>query len=71
MHIETNGLSGDEEGRGPGKERRAVAGGQQDRPGLVLLSGHWLTLLGLFLVITAICTWFFVLPSAGARRESL
>ena len=43
MHIETNGLSGDEEGRGPGKERPAVAGGQQDRPGLVLLSGHWLT----------------------------
>jgi hypothetical protein len=43
MHIETNSLSGDEEGRGPGKERPAVAGGQQDRPGLVLLSGHWLT----------------------------
>jgi nitrate/TMAO reductase-like tetraheme cytochrome c subunit len=63
MHIETNGLSGNEEQRGPGKERPAVAGGQQDRPGLVLLSGHWLTLLGLFLVITAICTWFFVLPS--------
>jgi hypothetical protein len=43
MYIETNGLSGDEEGRGPGKEGPAVVGWQRDRPGLVLLSGHWLT----------------------------
>ena len=36
---------------------------REDRPGLVLLSGHWLTRLGLCLVITAICTWLFFLPS--------
>ena len=53
----------DREDRGPGDDGTRAPGWQRDRPGLVLLSGHWLTRLGLFLVITAICTWLFVLPS--------
>src|SRR5262249_29042651 len=38
-------------------------GWRQDRPSLVLLTSHWLTRLGLVLVITALCTWLFFLPS--------
>lgn len=34
-----------------------------DRPGLVILTSHWLTRLGLVLGITAVSTWLFVLPA--------
>ena len=34
-----------------------------NRPGLVLLTSHWLSLLGMVLVITAICTWLFFFPA--------
>jgi nitrate/TMAO reductase-like tetraheme cytochrome c subunit len=33
------------------------------RPGLILLTSHWLSWLGLVLVITAVSTWLFVLPA--------
>jgi nitrate/TMAO reductase-like tetraheme cytochrome c subunit len=33
------------------------------RPGIVLLSSHWLSWLGLVLVITAASTWLFFLPA--------
>jgi nitrate/TMAO reductase-like tetraheme cytochrome c subunit len=36
---------------------------ERDRPWIVLLTGHWLTMVGLALGITAISTWLFVLPS--------
>jgi nitrate/TMAO reductase-like tetraheme cytochrome c subunit len=45
------------------ENRSAVPSWQQDRPGLALLTTHWLTRLGLILVITALCTFLFVLPS--------
>jgi hypothetical protein len=35
----------------------------RDRPGILLLTSHWLTMLGLALGITAISTWLFVLPT--------
>jgi nitrate/TMAO reductase-like tetraheme cytochrome c subunit len=35
----------------------------RNRPGLVLLTSHWLSRLGLVLVITATSTWLFVLPA--------
>ena len=41
-----------------------------DRPGLVLLTTHWLSRLGLFLVITALSTWLFFLPATRADREN-
>jgi NapC/NirT cytochrome c family, N-terminal region len=44
-------------------ERSSVPDLQKDRPGLVLLTSHWLTRLGLAFVITAICTWLFFLPA--------
>jgi nitrate/TMAO reductase-like tetraheme cytochrome c subunit len=44
-------------------DRSAAPGWKKDRPGLVLLTTHWLTRLGLVLVITAICTWLFFLPA--------
>jgi len=37
-------------------------GGTADRPGLFLLTQHWLSLLGLALLTTAVIPWFFVLP---------
>jgi len=41
-----------------------------DRPGLVLLTTHWLTRLGLALVITALSTWLFFLPAARSDHEN-
>jgi nitrate/TMAO reductase-like tetraheme cytochrome c subunit len=41
----------------------AVPGWKRDRPWIVLLTSHWLTMLGLVLGITAVCTWLFTLPS--------
>jgi hypothetical protein len=38
----------------------AVSG--NDRPVLLLLTSHWLSLFGMFLVATALITWVFVLP---------
>jgi hypothetical protein len=35
----------------------------RNRPGIVLLTGHWLSLAGLVLVITTISTWLFFLPA--------
>ena len=42
----------------------------QDRPGLVLLTTHWLSRLGLILVITALSTWLFFLPASRADHEN-
>jgi nitrate/TMAO reductase-like tetraheme cytochrome c subunit len=50
-------VSDDREGRGP-----------KDRPGLVLMTSHWLTRLGLVLVVTAISTWLFFVPSGQAEH---
>ena len=36
---------------------------RQDRPGLALLTTHWLSRVGLVLVVTALCSLLFVLPS--------
>ncbi len=36
---------------------------ERDRPGLILLTSHWLTWLGLVLAITAVSTELFVLPA--------
>jgi nitrate/TMAO reductase-like tetraheme cytochrome c subunit len=41
----------------------AVPDWERDRPGIVLLTSHWLAWLGLALGITAISTWLFVLPT--------
>jgi len=35
----------------------------QDRPYLVLLTSHWVSMLGAALVTLAGCSWLFVLPS--------
>ena len=34
----------------------------RDRPVLVMVTSHWLSMLGLFFVATALITWLFVLP---------
>jgi hypothetical protein len=34
----------------------------RDRPVLVMVMSHWLSMLGLFLIGTALITWLFVLP---------
>jgi nitrate/TMAO reductase-like tetraheme cytochrome c subunit len=47
----------------PPSDPPAVSDWQRDRPGIVLLTSHWLTMLGLALAITAISTWLFVLPA--------
>ncbi len=39
---------------------------ERDRPGLILLTSHWLTWLGLAFVITAVSTELFVLPAEVA-----
>lgn len=36
--------------------------GAPNRPALILLTGHWLSLLGLGLIVTALISWLFVLP---------
>jgi hypothetical protein len=36
---------------------------ERNRPGLILLTGHWLVWLGLAMAITAFSTWLFVLPA--------
>jgi nitrate/TMAO reductase-like tetraheme cytochrome c subunit len=36
---------------------------ERNRPGLVLLTSHWLSWLGLVFVITATSTWLFFLPA--------
>src|SRR5579862_3121809 len=36
---------------------------QRNRPGIILLTSHWLTRLGVALAITAISTWLFVAPT--------
>ena len=56
-------MSDDRESRGPGEERPAAPGRRKDRPGLVLLTSHWLSRTGLVIVITAISTWLFVFPA--------
>ena len=35
----------------------------RDRPGIILLTSHWLTWLGFALGITAVSTWLFVAPA--------
>ena len=42
----------------------------QGRPGLVLLTTHWLARLGLVLVITALSTWLFFLPATRSDHEN-
>jgi nitrate/TMAO reductase-like tetraheme cytochrome c subunit len=36
---------------------------KRDRPGIILLTSHWLSRLGMVLVITATSTWLFFLPA--------
>src|SRR5580704_4210556 len=36
---------------------------EQDRPVLLLLSSHWISMLGVALVTLAGCSWLFVLPA--------
>src|SRR5687767_491898 len=38
---------------------------QPRRPVLATLTSHWLSMLGLFFLITALITWIFVLPLQG------
>src|SRR5574341_1643494 len=38
----------------------------QDRPGLIVLTSHWLTWIGFALGITAISTWLFFVPAEVA-----
>jgi hypothetical protein len=54
-----------EDKRGPETEGNPppVAGWKRDRPGLVLLTSHWLSRVGLVVSITALSTFLFVLPS--------
>jgi len=47
---------------GPGGAR-AIPEWERDRPWIVLLTSHWLTLVGLVLGITAVSTWLFFLPA--------
>jgi hypothetical protein len=49
--------------RTPPSDAPAVPDWERDRPGIVLLTSHWLTWVGLALGITAISTWLFVLPA--------
>ena len=43
----------------------------RDRPGIILLTSHWLVWLGMVLVITAISTWLFVVPAeVGVQAEN-
>jgi len=54
----------DDTGGGTGKSGESgVPKWQRNRPGLVLLTSHWLSRLGLVLAITATSTWLFFLPS--------
>src|ERR1700730_12404031 len=36
---------------------------QQDRPFIVLLTSHWVSMLGVAFVTLAGCSWLFVLPA--------
>ena len=40
------------------------------RPVLVMITSHWLSMLGLFLVVSAIVSWLVVLPIHGAGGAS-
>jgi nitrate/TMAO reductase-like tetraheme cytochrome c subunit len=43
----------------------------RNRPGIILLTSHWLVWLGMALVITAISTWLFVVPAeVGVQAEN-
>jgi nitrate/TMAO reductase-like tetraheme cytochrome c subunit len=50
----------------PGGGVTRVPGWRRDRPGIVLLTSHWLTWVGFALAITAASTWLFVLPAEVA-----
>jgi hypothetical protein len=47
------------------EDDRAAAGSKwgRNRPGIALLTSHWLSWLGLVLVITATSTWLFIIPA--------
>ena len=47
----------------PEDHSKSAADWKRNRPGLVLLTSHWLSWLGFAVVITAISTWLFVLPA--------
>jgi nitrate/TMAO reductase-like tetraheme cytochrome c subunit len=49
--------------RTPPSGAPAVPDWERDRPGMILLTSHWLTMVGLVLGITAVSTWLFTLPS--------
>jgi len=49
--------------------RGAPAEPRQRSPMIVLLTSHWLSRVGLVLVLTALCTWIFMLP-AQLRSEA-
>ena len=40
------------------------------RPLLVMMTSHWLSMLGLFFVISAVVSWLVVLPMQGSRGQS-
>ncbi|MBP1688698.1 MAG: cytochrome c family protein, partial [Deltaproteobacteria bacterium] len=44
----------------------AVPKWERDRPGILLLTSHWLIWVGFALSITAISTWLFVVPAEVA-----
>jgi nitrate/TMAO reductase-like tetraheme cytochrome c subunit len=49
--------------RTPPSAAPGVSDWERDRPGLVLLTSHWLTMVGAALGITAVSTWLFMLPA--------
>jgi nitrate/TMAO reductase-like tetraheme cytochrome c subunit len=51
------------EARTPPSGAPTVPDWEHDRPGILLLTSHWLTWLGLALGITAVSTWLFFLPT--------
>ena len=59
-------MSDDDVGGPPPHHRPSVPGWERDRPGLILLTSHWLAWVGLALTITAISTWLFVIPAEVA-----
>ncbi|HVM96504.1 MAG TPA: NapC/NirT family cytochrome c [Candidatus Acidoferrales bacterium] len=50
---------------------KSVPNWERDRPGIILLTSHWLIWAGLGLAITAISTWLFVEPAeVGGHAEN-
>ena len=56
-------MNGDQPGRGTEGGASDDAGRRRGRPGLVLLTSHWVSRVGLVLAVTALSTFLFVLPT--------